>query len=306
MKLSTALEGFWLDKRLPLSSNTQVWYRLILNRLRAFLDDPEVEQVISDDIRRFLLSLTPTYGYGKRSVHDAWAALSSFWRWAEQELDIAHILRGRVPAPPYPKHTIDPFTADEVRLLVQAAKQTKSWTARGGKTTRSRRPTALRDVALILTLLDSGVRVSELCALQVGDYEPARGRLHIRHGKGDRARFVIVGSRAAKALWRYLATRSGAAAAAPLFATRENTALERNNVRHLLVRLGEQAGVANVHPHRFRHTFAITFLRNGGSPLFLQALLGHARLETVQHYVRRAAQDIEAARAFSPADGWRL
>lgn len=58
--------------------------------------------------------------------------------------------------------------------------------------------------------------------------------------------------------------------------------------------------------HRFRHTFAITFLRNGGSPLLLQALLGHARLETVQHYVRLAEQDIEAARAFSPADGWRL
>lgn len=163
-----------------------------------------------------------------------------------------------------------------------------------------------RYLALILTLLDSGVRVRELCALQVGDYDAARGRLHIRHGKGDRARFVVVGSRTAKALWRYLASRGEMAPVAPLFATRENTALERNNVRHLLVRLGEQAGVAHMHPHRFRHTFAITFLRNGGSPLLLQALLGHARLETVQHYVRLAAQDIEATRAFSPADGWRL
>lgn len=306
MKLAVALEGFWLDKQLRLRPTTQVWYRLILGRLQTFLGDPEIEQVTSDDIRRFLSNLTPTYGYSKRSVHDAWAPLSSFWSWAEQELGLPHILRGKVPAPPYPKRAIDPLTADEVRLLVQAAKATKPWRTRSGKTTRSQRPTVLRDVALILTLIDSGVRVSELCALEIRDYEQARGRLHIRHGKGDKERFVVVGNRTRKALWRYLADRGEGTATAPLFATRQGTALERNNVRHLLGRLGEQSGVANVHPHRFRHTFAITFLRNGGSPLLLQALLGHARLDTVQHYVRLAESDIEAARPFSPVDGWRL
>jgi site-specific recombinase XerD len=65
--------------------------------------------------------------------------------------------------------------------------------------------------------------------------------------------------------------------------------------------------VEGVHPHRFRHTFAIWFLRNGGNPLELQRILGHEKLETVLVYVRLAEVDIErAAKSASPVDGWKL
>lgn len=74
----------------------------------------------------------------------------------------------------------------------------------------------------------------------------------------------------------------------------------------MLDRLGEATGVRNVGAHRFRHTFAINFLRNGGSPLLLQELLGHERLETVRVYVKLAEQDIDAGAKHSPADNWRL
>jgi site-specific recombinase XerD len=74
----------------------------------------------------------------------------------------------------------------------------------------------------------------------------------------------------------------------------------------MILRLGDNAGVQNAHPHRFRHTFAITFLRNGGSPLLLQELLGHEELSTVLHYVKLAEQDIDDGARHSPADHWRL
>ena len=160
--------------------------------------------------------------------------------------------------------------------------------------------------AIILTLLDTGLRASELCDLTIGDYDRGRGRLHIRHGKGDKQRFVPVGQRAQKSLWRYLADRPRAKPSAPLFATRNGNHLDRDNLRHLLDRLGKNSGVTGVYPHRFRHTYAIEFLRAGGNLLTLQAILGHETLEMVRRYARIAEQDIDEAGGNSPVDNWKL
>jgi len=75
----------------------------------------------------------------------------------------------------------------------------------------------------------------------------------------------------------------------------------------MLQRIGRRAGVAGVTVHRFRHTFAINFLRNGGNVLALQELLGHEKLDTVRIYARLAEVDLRRAQqAASPADGWGL
>ena len=83
--------------------------------------------------------------------------------------------------------------------------------------------------------------------------------------------------------------------------------MNKNALRLLIVHLGEKAGVKKCHPHRFRHTFAITYLRSGGDLFTLQSLLGHSTLDMVQHYARIAEIDVEQAhKRASPADNWRL
>ena len=71
--------------------------------------------------------------------------------------------------------------------------------------------------------------------------------------------------------------------------------------------MGAKAGVQNCHPHRFRHTFAVNFLRNGGNAFELQMALGHMTLQMAQTYLALAQADLDAAhRKASPVENWRL
>ena len=209
MKLTDAIEGFFLEKRLRFSKRTIEGYRYHLAYFVTFLGDVEFGGITSDDVRRFLDWLHTERGLSKRSVHDSWIVLSSLWTWGEGEGFVVHIIRRKVGQPEFTEKAIEIFTRDQVKQLVKAVSQLRTWTTSTGKVVTAGRPCVERDKAIVLTLLDSGIRASELCALTVGDYDTTRGRLHIRHGKGDKGRFVFLGDRTRKAIWRYLVTRGG-------------------------------------------------------------------------------------------------
>ena len=306
MKLSSVLQGYWLDKELEFSPNTVAQYRYVFQHLSDFFgEDADFAGITSVDVRRFMLWLHNERGVTKRTISDYWISLSSLWTWAERELETTHVIRGKIPQPSYTTKVIEPFTPDEIGRIIKAAEETNEWTTRGGRQVRSKRNTADRDKAIILVLADTGIRATELCDLTIADYDEKRGRFHVRQGKGDKARYVVAGKRTQKAIWRYLAARADAQPLAPLFATRTGK-LNRTNLYHMIRRLGEQSGVANAHPHRFRHTFAVTFLRNGGNVKALQELLGHETLEMVMNYVKLADQDLDEAQRRSPIDNWRI
>ncbi|MCD6291381.1 MAG: tyrosine-type recombinase/integrase [Anaerolineae bacterium] len=308
MYLDYALEGYWLSKRRNLSPNTQRDYELTFRRFLDFIGpNAEIENITSDDVERFLNFLTEELGLSDKTVINHFIALSSLWTWAERNLGVPHIIRGRVECPKYHRPQITPFTPEEVHALLEACDYKAPWNRRWAKGVRTRRPTALRDRAIILLLVDSGIRVSELVALRVRDYERRRGQVTIRHGKGNKTRVIFVGDTTRRAMWRYLTSRGELMENDPLFATSKGRPMDRHNVRKMLRMTGQRAGVKDVYPHRFRHTFAIAFLRNGGNPLELQEMLGHARLDTVRIYARLAEVDLERAqRNASPADNWRL
>ena len=155
MRLSEAMTGYWLDKRLQFSETTIPGYERTFRRFVAFVGDVELESVTADDVRRFLAHLG-TLGLSRRTVADAWIPLSSFWTWAASELGVPHIIRGKVKRPKFQQRRIEPLTQDEIRRLL-AAVESFTW-QRKGKAITSRRPTALRDRAALLVLLDSGLR----------------------------------------------------------------------------------------------------------------------------------------------------
>lgn len=307
MRFSQALEGYWLERTRDFSPHTISDYKVHFRRFQTFTNDQLLAKIVADDIHEFLNYLAEELELGKKTVANAWMALSSFYTWAEKALAVPHIIRGHVQRPRYERPQILPYTRDEIAALLKVTDFAAGWDTRNGKRTQNARPTKLRDRALILLFLDTGLRTSELIGLQMRDYDRTTGQIIVRQGKGGKDRIVFAAQGAKAALWRYLVDRQPASPSDPIFITRTGQPLERNSLRHLLQRLGQRSAVTNVTIHRFRHTFAVEFLRNGGNALELQRLLGHAKLETVNVYVKLASVDLERAqRDASPADRWGL
>jgi integrase/recombinase XerD len=137
--------------------------------------------------------------------------------------------------------------------------------------------------------------------------------VEVKHGviggaKGGKGRTVYLGKAARQPVWRYLTDQEDANDHnAPVFLAQHGHPSNPNSLRQLIQGIADHAEVKDVYPHKFRHTFAITYLRSGGDILTLQALLGHSSLEMVRHYAQIAEVDIEQAhRKASPADNWRL
>jgi tyrosine recombinase xerC len=164
---------------------------------------------------------------------------------------------------------------------------------------------ALRDAALLEVLYATGVRVSELCGLDIADLDRSRRTLRVL-GKGDKERTVPYGSPASQALENWLAVRDRialAAAGGALFVGVRGRRLDPRAVRDVVHRAAALAGVPDLGPHGLRHS-AATHVLNGGADLrSVQELLGHSSLATTQRYTHVSAERLRAvyAQAFPRA-----
>lgn len=306
MKLSSAIEGYWLESKRNLSPNTVRDYDLTFRRLVAYTKDMEFEQITSDTLRKFLDYIAKKYKLANKTLANIWIALSALWSWAEAELNAPHILRKQIARPSYHLPAIEPYSRTEVAAILEHCEKTTR-RSKHGIPYAARRPTAQRDRTLITILLDTGIRASELTALLISDYDSQRGRLLIRHGKGNKQRAIFLGNVSRKLLWKFLATRECPKPTDPIFTTGDGTSLDRNDLRHIIQRIAKNAGVTGATIHRFRHTFAINFLRNGGNLLQLKEMLGHEQMETLRIYAKLAEIDLAVAQSIaSPADNWKL
>ena len=170
-------------------------------------------------------------------------------------------------------------------------------------------PMGRRDRAILLTLLDTGVRCAEAVGLDLADCALPERRLLVRQGKGGKDRVVPFAGRCDDALVVYLADRGSAPG--PLFVAARyarlnaGVRLRPNGLKQLLRRIGRAAGIPKVHAHRFRHTFATWAIAHDARELDVQHLLGHSSPEMVRRYSATygSAQAAERHAAFSPGDG---
>lgn len=156
----------------------------------------------------------------------------------------------------------------------------------------------LRDHVFILLLLDTGARLAEALGLQVDDLDLCSGSFKVL-GKGRKERLIGVSATLEGHLRRYLTRRETALAAIDgetspwVFPNHNGGQWGAKRAQQRLKRYANSAGVSRVRvsPHTFRHTFALWFVRNGGSPFHLQKILGHTSLDMSRRYCELADVD---------------
>lgn len=177
----------------------------------------------------------------------------------------------------------------------QSALLRESERALNAASTDAARTQALRDRAILLLLLNSGLRISELCALRLRDVEltERKGKVIVRAGKGAKQREIPLNQPARQALRAWLEVRPATGEA--LFLGKRGEALTPAGIHRRLADLARRAGVEDLSPHTLRHTFAKNLVDAGVGLERVAALLGHANLNTTRIYVAPGERDLERA-----------
>lgn len=305
LKLSQAVQGFMLvGEARGLSPHTIADYTHTISKFKVWIEkDPFMEQITPTHIAGFLAAQT---GISNKTKLNYYVGLCALWTWALREKIVsAHVPRD-VPAPKAEQREIMPYNESDIRAMLNSLTRSKRYSRPGKKVSDHAIPFAERNRALIMLLLDTGVRAEELCTIKIHQVDKRNQRIRI-HGKGAKERFVSFSARTHQALWRYLTTRPDLKDSEPLFIVESGRSFQRDRLLDLLQTIGARAGVTAVTVHRFRHTFAIQYLRNRGDPYTLQKMLGHSTLEMVKRYLSIAQSDVEAAHKLaSPVENWAL
>jgi integrase/recombinase XerC len=260
---------------------------------------PRLTQVRTVDLAAFRTYLIHEQAYTPATVNRRLQGLRLMFRWLYDHGGIAEnpatYLRFMRKAPAQQPQAL---TRREVLALVHAAAQ-------------SPHRLGPRNVALIQLMLQAGLRVGEVTALTHADVRlSARaGTVHIRDGKGRKARDVPLNTTARQALQAYVETVPAVPAQTPVFLSKRGTSLAVRSVQAVVAQLTKHAGIQRlpVSAHTLRHTFAVYYLQgHPGKLRDLAALLGHESLDTTAVYTRPShdtlAEDLER----SPLNVFRL
>jgi site-specific recombinase XerD len=209
------------------------------------------------------------------SVNSLARSLRAFCTWLYEERYVDRDLFATVKIPKAPTLVKDTLSPGEVQALLETARTTGRY--------------RLRDEAIILFLLDTGARNSEVCSLKAEDIDWVQGIAKL-YGKGNKERFVPFSSITAQAMHRYH-LRERVPDEEYFFQSERGEKLTTSGLYQISRRLSQASGVA-FHPHKCRHTFGISYLRSGGSVFALQKTFGHTSLDTTMRYVAMVTEDL--------------
>lgn len=286
-----AILAFLVERRSRgLSPQTIRFYKNELTWFEKWLNGQGVttiERVTSDVIRGYLLSLTTR---NKGGHHVAFRSIKAWLSWYYEETD--QIDKNPIAKVKAPENKIKPLPGvpiAEVRELASACDGAQG----------------IRDRAIIVFLVDTGVRAGELCALDIKSVDQLTGYVVVRSGKGDKQRTVFLGKSARRVLRAYLKTRDGASENSPLFVSGKNERMTVNGLRLMVIRRAQQAKIKAPGLHDFRRCFALEMRRHGVDNITLSRLMGHSSLEVLKRYLAQDDGDYKAAHGQgSPVDHW--
>lgn len=283
------VDGFLLDcSARRLSIHTISDYRNTMKKFRAFVgSDKPIDEITRYDLRAFFASQTVS----NKTVRNYFMALSVFFKFAvaENVIDENPLIGIKLPKPE--TREIEPITEADIRKLLKTIDSHNSIHK-------------IRNRAIVYLLLDTGLRVSELCGIERDTLDLENRTVKV-FGKNSKERIVAFSQTTAKHLWKHLSTcnndNNDKNESKYLFTANNGNPLYRDNVCAMLYYWCDKAGIKRFSPHKLRHTYAISFLRNGGNIYALQYSLGHTDLGMTKRYLAISNVDIvDAHKLASP------
>lgn len=264
-----------------LSPRTIEFYESALTEFTNHAGNIPIDRIDEDTVNRFLV-------YGKKRG----LAPGSVAGWARSVKRFInfHSLKVKVEKVKETAEQIKPFAEAQVELLLKIPDQ-KTFSG-------------LRDYAIMVLMLDTGARISEVLGITRQGIDLGTRQIEVLR-KGNKVETLPIGEACAQALKEYLFHVRDLAEGSPVFVSVYNNPMDRHQVYKRLKEYGKRAKIRGVRvsPHTFRHTFAKMYLMNGGDMESLRKMMGHATLAMVKKYLNLLSKDVQTQhRKYSPAD----
>jgi integrase/recombinase XerD len=256
------------------SKKTINWYQFMLGKIISWLEQQNVlqpSQITSYHVRFFLSEMVKE-GHSDSYIHAFARVFRTFCHFLLDEGYIEEKIR--FPMPKLAKKRMPVLNEDQVQHILKTCIDK-------------------RDRALILLMVDSGLRRNEVIALNWGDIDLSSGIVRVEKGKGGKARSVIIGIGTRRALLKYRGEIISLPDQ-PVIQTRDGKRFTPSGLRSWLLRISERAGI-HITPHTLRRTFATLSARSGMSLIHLQGLMGHASIITTRDYIGLSEEDLISA-----------
>ena len=286
--IEAAYETFLLDMRAQrFTQSTIDFYRYRLTAFITWCHDHSASTLsdITPTLLRSYLVHLQDRELADYSQHAAARALRAFLNFCVREELLPLSPMRKVNMPKVDKRILPALSVADARQIVKACKSDRA-------------------KAIVLFLLDTGVRAAEFVRLNVGDVDTDSGEVRIKQGKGRKDRPVYLGAKALRQLTRYLSKRKHYKSPDPLWISiHQRERLTKSGLNQLLRRIGKRAEVAECKPHTFRRTFALWSLRAGMNIYVLQRLMGHKDITVLRQYLALVDEDArQAHESYGPVD----
>jgi integrase/recombinase XerD len=284
--IKDGLDLFLLDcQARRLTKSTQTFYRTKIQTFINELGAETLQEITGIHVRAALVALADR-GLSSQSQNNIARAIRAFFNFCVSEGLLSSTPMANVKLPRVERKVIQSLTQDEVNAILLTCEND-------------------RDKALVLFILDTGVRASELVSINVEDMDQQTGATVVRKGKGQKQRTIHCSLRTRRTVLRYLIDRGTPSGKEPLFAAikPEGQRLTLSGIVQLFERLRKASGVDGCQAHNLRRTFAIECLRGGMNIFVLARLMGHSDISVLRPYLALVEHDLQAAHAkASPVD----
>jgi integrase len=281
LALQDAYTDFMLSRQaMNCTKSTLEFYKFTAGHFMTWIENQGVTQppeVTARYMRQYIAELVAS-GKKDSTVWDYARAVKTMLRFWHNEGYIPQPLKFELPK--IAKRRLPVLSVQELQKILKACN--------------------VRDKAIILFMVDSGLRRAEVCALNWQDLDITSGLVRVTQGKGRKDRSAVIGAKTRRALLAY--RRNAPDAKGAMFQTDQGGRFTGSGMISIFRRLKKKTGI-HITPHALRRTFVILSLRAGMDPLHLQRLGGWTSLDLVQHYAQLEDIDlVQAHKQHSPVD----